>query len=1785
VAVSFCKCTRNAPCGARLIKIKKLILNLQSLRCVARVFKTYSPVSADMALARTAIYAMLLLLVCATPARGYQEEFIDVQPSGFHMTSVAHEVETNQIVINVTISAGQNSVPLMFLSKEGSAASTLDILQHPCEGSANDDDVCCLNALASDYQLAPDMQGLYNNSRVCPWDGNAGAFVRNMSENSLYNPELSVRLPPGAIANSEFLSTGRQYWMENMSNTTENVWFTCYEPCPVEEAAGSDGNATNATTNATSRRLLQASNDTSNVSQTSNEVADVSYCHVLCTPDANGSFANGTNFTEHRENVTTNWQEPRSRLLYPEQVSYTVLSQDGDSFDLELRLTHAYLMPRAKHTDLGSGLSKYEFTLGATFVELLSHTTSVSITSAQTTLDYFKTEFVFLSISSEQARTPLDTLGVEIHQATSASDGGQYQWILLDADYDRVRYPGVATIKPDSLRWARVPTLADATGAAWQYPCRAGDGYYYADAAGMTALADVAQQTDCLPDVPLWCRFNTDEDFFLPLPTSSAMSGGYISGPDTTTNIYLSGVLELTDGNGFKHLSTFFVSIDLDGYPVLAHCKDQTFKYNDVSDAIAITARVGVKPESESAVRLDQTITQNRNLNELVASSAPTGRRLLSVEGKEVEVDAEPEFVREGRRLLQSSDENACAEPVCGFQEGVDVNEPCQESLMPGGKQFRTYQCRRCDSIIFDPFGYNNTYLHCQFGTCTIQQADGTWKFITRDNTWRRAPAYDLRTGLSGYDALANGNNFRFGQHSMNWILPWLGRPCGGESVNYQYRYDHDVYWVDRTRQVHFPTPKITKSLGFFKQVAIMPDNTIRRWGRNLDSPKTMSYSSVHGSTRSSIGTQSYSMKAYFGDDEAIVPFPHNATENIIQLATSANYGKFMILTNKNNIYFCDQQYFLCNSNWNKDLFCPNPSPDCSLSTPLDTGTTKRISHISGNAYGFHIVFDDGTVKAMFGRSDRVQRFNVRASAFASYASPVHGLAGIAGAPLEGYDAATLKDAPFIPDLKVRIMKDQGSTSNGFIGNQHQCAIRQDNNLICWGDNQYGQLGRSDTLSRATGEVVVSNSYPWSITYPWSAIANPVEEGVRTASEERAGATYGNGLYTTSWSSGNNVNAVWRQDWWTCKSSAQGGAGNCNGARSWGSNNYYPNGVYNGEETFDGTYKGDWITMRFPQKMAFNRLYTLHGGKYGSSAYYGLGDFRVYARNDGGPWNLIFHQNDPSWVWCTTNCQQMDNGPRNRNDNDNGPQHYTHYLPPPKEAYQEWGIICNKLFYQRSGNANPAPANEPWKHTLKMVSLTFYGDEMPNIRELFEPLSSIPPIDFGLTETGEQIRIVDYAVGSGFTCALTHEYKVKCWGRNNVGQLGYFDDVQRGHSPEFAVKDIPYLNFGNRSVTQITATDSNAIAVFDDRFIQSWGQCANRFPTHSSLPCSCCNVGSSDTCATSFESFAAATLFDKFPGGKPARGKAARCGSLRIASVKTKAELPLTVETFTETLQEEYVSTVAIVAGVSDDQVEIVSITSTGARRRLLQESGIEVETEITDDGSNSLSSIEEQLTTDNINNFLQTNPASSLPPITLGALETVEEVVEGTTFDFIGASSYAEAAISLELDAVTFMQIPYAANYKLRIDSMLVFNFLGVGHFEVIRNLIRAGTGFNMTRDGTDLYYTLTPNFGNQVVCDQVTSTVSIAPSQFSCFWRRAIADNVVSPEASESLYYYRQGGDADVANAKEWIRDTLLGGDHGFANDTAAEYFQRSCSRNNDTAAEPRSYACLYVDPGYRL
>jgi hypothetical protein len=94
-------------------------------------------------------------------------------------------------------------------------------------------------------------------------------------------------------------------------------------------------------------------------------------------------------------------------------------------------------------------------------------------------------------------------------------------------------------------------------------------------------------------------------------------------------NLYIQFVLELTDSAGFKHLSTVFFGVDLVAWPVLEHCQDTEFDYKDVSDALKITATVGISGSNTSAVALDQTISAaddasanapNRIINEITGN-------------------------------------------------------------------------------------------------------------------------------------------------------------------------------------------------------------------------------------------------------------------------------------------------------------------------------------------------------------------------------------------------------------------------------------------------------------------------------------------------------------------------------------------------------------------------------------------------------------------------------------------------------------------------------------------------------------------------------------------------------------------------------------------------------------------------------------------------------------------------------------------------------------------------------------------------------------------------------------------------------------------------------------------------------------------------------------------------------------------------------------------------------------------------------------------------------------
>jgi len=302
-------------------------------------------------------------------------------------------------------------------------------------------------------------------------------------------------------------------------------------------------------------------------------------------------------------------------------VSYEVVEESEGMYTVEMRLNHLYLKPRSRETvsdGTYQGQTKYEFYIGATFLTLSDSTALVSISTAQVAYEYFKSEFVFMSIATEQESTPVKQLDVVIHQGKSVNNNKLYQYIELDFEYETNRYPGAAKIQHDSLRWVKHAEISTVNSSEWTYPCTEETGYYYT---GDRQALDALAEQDCLPAAPSFCVFNAEDTFYMPFPEEFATaSSGFLSGPDQYNNLYLQFVLEITDQNGRTHLSTIFSSVDLQSYPVLQHCEDAVFYYNDVTDALKITATMGIQDKNRSSSVLSQTTSVNRDINEIIAN-------------------------------------------------------------------------------------------------------------------------------------------------------------------------------------------------------------------------------------------------------------------------------------------------------------------------------------------------------------------------------------------------------------------------------------------------------------------------------------------------------------------------------------------------------------------------------------------------------------------------------------------------------------------------------------------------------------------------------------------------------------------------------------------------------------------------------------------------------------------------------------------------------------------------------------------------------------------------------------------------------------------------------------------------------------------------------------------------------------------------------------------------------------------------------------------------------------
>ncbi|CAN5915339.1 hypothetical protein BH11MYX4_BH11MYX4_18970 [soil metagenome] len=99
--------------------------------------------------------------------------------------------------------------------------------------------------------------------------------------------------------------------------------------------------------------------------------------------------------------------------------------------------------------------------------------------------------------------------------------------------------------------------------------------------------------------------------------------------------------------------------------------------------------------------------------------------------------------------------------------------------------------------------------------------------------------------------------------------------------------------------------------------------------------------------------------------------------------------------------------------------------------------------------------------------------------------------------------------------------------------------------------------------------------------------------------------------------------------------------------------------------------------------------------------------------------------------------------------------------------------------------------------------------------------AALPPLDFGPGRKAESLS----GNGSSHTCAVLDDASIKCWGLNNNSELGVGDTASRGDGPGEMGAALPKLVVPTgRTVKQLSVGFVYSCALFDDATVRCWGR-------------------------------------------------------------------------------------------------------------------------------------------------------------------------------------------------------------------------------------------------------------------------------------------------------------------------------------------------------------------------
>jgi len=103
--------------------------------------------------------------------------------------------------------------------------------------------------------------------------------------------------------------------------------------------------------------------------------------------------------------------------------------------------------------------------------------------------------------------------------------------------------------------------------------------------------------------------------------------------------------------------------------------------------------------------------------------------------------------------------------------------------------------------------------------------------------------------------------------------------------------------------------------------------------------------------------------------------------------------------------------------------------------------------------------------------------------------------------------------------------------------------------------------------------------------------------------------------------------------------------------------------------------------------------------------------------------------------------------------------------------------------------------------------------------ELNEMGDDLPVVHLGSSP------VVSLASRDDHTCAILSNGQVKCWGTNNLGQLGLGDTVRRGDQAGEMGGSLPAVNLGTgRTATALAGGNEHTCALLDNAQVKCWGE-------------------------------------------------------------------------------------------------------------------------------------------------------------------------------------------------------------------------------------------------------------------------------------------------------------------------------------------------------------------------